>query len=225
MSNYINYKPPLIAKQGWTFWSTPDFKAINPDSNQIAALLFINKKKKTGIIFRPAPVINTDGKLLGIIENMLKEWRAPAIIKIDGKEVGLCLSIQNYNEIHNIFCPEIPLQAIMVKDTEWEEAAEKIPLVILPALAFLPFRNKNPSTPHALKKNHKKTHKVEQAKVNDFFHHYPTPSRVEIIGQAHHANSHPGGHRNNKCAKQNQCPCQCDRNQCDKHHCCCIHWD
>jgi hypothetical protein len=46
MRNYINYKPPLIVEQGWISWSTPNFKAINPDSDQIAALLFIKKIRK-----------------------------------------------------------------------------------------------------------------------------------------------------------------------------------
>jgi hypothetical protein len=51
MGNYINYKPPSLVKQGWIFWSTPDFKTISLDSEQITALLFINKKKEIGIIW------------------------------------------------------------------------------------------------------------------------------------------------------------------------------
>jgi hypothetical protein len=118
MRNYINYKPPLIVKQGLIFWSTLDFKTISPNSEQIAALLFINKKKRIGIIYRPTPIVSMDGKLLGIIGNMLEEGSTPAIIKIDGKEVGSCFTIQNYKEIPKILCPEIPPQAEMVNDTE-----------------------------------------------------------------------------------------------------------
>jgi hypothetical protein len=119
MKNYINYKPPLIVKQGWGFWSNPNFKAISPDSEQIAALLFINNKKEIRIIYRPTPVVSTDGKLLGIIGNMLKEGSTPTIIKIDGKEVGSCFTIQNYKEIPKIFAPKTPSKPKMVKDTEW----------------------------------------------------------------------------------------------------------
>ena len=95
MRNYIKYKPHLIVKQGWIFWSTPNFKTISPDSEQIAALLFINKKKEIGIIYRPTPVVSMDGKLLGIIGNMLEEGSTPTIINVDGKEVGSCFTIQN----------------------------------------------------------------------------------------------------------------------------------
>jgi hypothetical protein len=139
MRSYINYKPPLIVKQGWIFWSTPNFKTISPNSEQIGTLLFINKNKEIRIIYRPTPIVSTDGKLLGIIGNMLEEGSTAAITKIDGKEVGLCFTIQNYKEIPKVFCPEIPLQAKMVKDTKWEAVTEDIALVILPTLAPLPF--------------------------------------------------------------------------------------
>ncbi len=96
MRNYINYKPPLIFEQeGWIYWSTPNFKAISPNSDQIATLLIINTKKEIRIIYRPTPVFSTDGKLLGIIGNMLEEGSTPAIINVDGKEVGSCFTIQN----------------------------------------------------------------------------------------------------------------------------------
>jgi hypothetical protein len=139
MRNYINYKPPLIVKQGWIFCSSPNFKAISVNSDQIAALLFISKKKEIGIIYRPTPVAITDGKQLGIIGNMLEEGSTPTIIKINGKEVGLCFTIQNYEDIPEIFCPKIPLQAKMVKDTEWEEVTKNIALIVLATLAPLPF--------------------------------------------------------------------------------------
>ncbi len=70
---------------------------------------------------------------------MLEEGSTPAIIKIDGKEVDLYFTIQNYKEIPEIFCPQIPLQAEMVKDTEWEAATKDITLIVLPTLIPLPF--------------------------------------------------------------------------------------
>ncbi len=83
----------MIVKQGRIFWCTPDFKIISPGSEQIAALLFINKKKEIRIIYRPTPIVSTDGKPLGIIGNMLEEGSTPAIIKIDGEEVSLRFTI------------------------------------------------------------------------------------------------------------------------------------
>jgi hypothetical protein len=71
MRKYINYKPPLMVEQGWIIWSTPNFKTISPNSDQIATLLFINKKKEIGIINRPTPVVSMDDKLLGILGSML----------------------------------------------------------------------------------------------------------------------------------------------------------
>jgi hypothetical protein len=37
---------------------------------------------------------------------MLEEESTPAIIKIDGKEVGSCFTIQNYMEIPRSFAPK-----------------------------------------------------------------------------------------------------------------------
>ncbi len=98
----------MIVEHGWIFWSTPNFKAISLNSDQIAALLFISKKMEIGIIFRPTPVVSMDGKLLGIIDNMLEEGSSPAIIKIYAMGVGSCFTIQNYKEIPIFFAPKSP---------------------------------------------------------------------------------------------------------------------
>jgi hypothetical protein len=63
----------------------------------------------------------------------------PAIIKVDGNNIGLCFTVQNFADIPNIFCPEIPLLADSVKNTEWEEANKEIALIIIPTLALLPY--------------------------------------------------------------------------------------
>jgi hypothetical protein len=60
----------------------PQLQDHQSNSEQIVALLFINEKKEIGIIYRPTPVVSTDGKLvLGIIGNMLEEGSTPTIIK------------------------------------------------------------------------------------------------------------------------------------------------
>jgi len=63
-----------VVDPGWLYWTTPDFKKINPDSDQVAALLYVMRKKEIGILYKPTPVLDADReKLLGIIGNMLKE--------------------------------------------------------------------------------------------------------------------------------------------------------
>jgi hypothetical protein len=74
MRNCINSKPPSAVDPGWLYWSTPEFKKTNPDSDRVAAFLFVLRKKEIGVLYKPTPVLDTDkNKLLGIIGNMLEE--------------------------------------------------------------------------------------------------------------------------------------------------------
>ncbi len=94
MRNYINLKPPLAVNPGWLCWTTPEFKKTNPDSDQVAAFLFVLRKKEIGVLYKPTPVLDADkNKLLGIIGNMLEKGSTPAIIKIEGGEIGSCFTI------------------------------------------------------------------------------------------------------------------------------------
>ncbi len=135
----MNSKPPSVVDCNWIYWSRSDFKGINPDSNKNAALLFVTRKKEIEIIYKPTPVVDDAGNLQAILGNMLDNRSNPAIIKIDGDEVGSCFTIQKNLDIPENFCPEIPLQIDSVKDTNWEKANKDIALVILPTLAPLPF--------------------------------------------------------------------------------------
>jgi hypothetical protein len=84
-------------------------------------------------------VINDGENLLGIIRYMLDDGSIPAIIKVDANNIGLCLMIQNFTDILDIFCPEITLLADLVKNTKWEEANKDIALIVIPTLALLPY--------------------------------------------------------------------------------------
>jgi hypothetical protein len=139
MRLYIISKPPLVVDCKWIHWSTADYKSIDPDSNSIAALIFITRRKEIEIIYKPTPVVDDKGKLLAILGNMLDNGSTPAIIKVNGDEVGSCFTIQNFRDIPEAFRPEIPLQIDSVKDTEWEKAKENVALIVLPTLAPLPF--------------------------------------------------------------------------------------
>ncbi len=75
-------KAPLDSWARLDFLVYPQLQDHQSNSEQIVALLFINEKKEIGIIYRPTPVVSTDGKLvLGIIGNMLEEGSTPTIIK------------------------------------------------------------------------------------------------------------------------------------------------
>jgi hypothetical protein len=55
MRSYINSKPPSKVDPKWIFLSASQLKSIKPDLDEIAALLFISRKKEVGIIYKPTP--------------------------------------------------------------------------------------------------------------------------------------------------------------------------
>jgi hypothetical protein len=125
-----------MVNPGWIYWSAKDLK--NPDSNQIAAFLFATRKKEVCLLYKPTPFIY-DGKFTGFIGNMFNEGSTPAIITIDGDEVGSCFAVKYFNRIPEEFCPKIPLEVNMVKDTAWENAMQDIALIALPTLVLILF--------------------------------------------------------------------------------------
>jgi hypothetical protein len=93
MQNYIYSKTPSTIDQGWFYWKTPDFQKINPDLDQVAALIFIMRKKEIGIIYKPTPVLDAEKKkLLGIIGNMLEEGSEDPQFP-DGRQTALKLPL------------------------------------------------------------------------------------------------------------------------------------
>jgi hypothetical protein len=70
---------------------------------------------------------------------MFDEGSTPAIIRIDGEDLGSCTTIQIFSDIPETFCPESPLLADSVKDTEWEAADKEITLIVIPTVAPLPY--------------------------------------------------------------------------------------
>ena len=107
---------------------------LDPESNQISALLYLNRKKEVSFLFKPTPILNHEGKLIGILGNLLDKASTPVITKIDTEEVGSCFTIQNFNNITEEFRPETPLIIDTVKDTAWESALNDIALCALPSL-------------------------------------------------------------------------------------------
>jgi hypothetical protein len=84
------------------------------------------------------PIIN-DGKFAGFIGNIFDKESTPAIITIDGNEVGSCFAVKYFNGIPEEFCPEISYEVNMVKDTAWENAMQDIALIALSTLVPIPF--------------------------------------------------------------------------------------
>jgi hypothetical protein len=139
MQYYLLSKPSSIVDPEWIYWSTSNFVKIDPHSHQIVALLFLKRKKQVSILFKPTPILNHEGKLLGILGNLLDEASTPVIAKIDVDKVGSCFTIQNFNDIPNKFCPKTSLIIDMVKDTGWESAMNEIALCALLSLVPIPF--------------------------------------------------------------------------------------
>ena len=138
--------PCSLVPPEWVYWSTKDFGVLDPDSNKVAALFLISRKKEISIIHKPTPVINAKGKLLGIIGNLYDEKSTPAIVKINSNEVGSCYAVRKFEEISIAYCPTSPLAASSVKDTNWEKATGKITIVAIPTLVSLPFGTETSST-------------------------------------------------------------------------------
>ena len=138
MRLYSVSKPPSTMSAEWIHWTKSHFKTIEADS--ISALLFITRNKEIEIIYKPTPIINdANDQLEGIMGNMFDDGSIPAIIKIDGDDIGSCTTIQVYSDLPEAFRPEFPLLADSVKETSWEEAKKELALIVIPTMAPLPY--------------------------------------------------------------------------------------
>jgi hypothetical protein len=146
MRSYLISKPPSKIDVGWINWLAKDFKNLDPESDQIAALVFVTQKLNICTIYKPTPVKNYDSSLSGIISNMLDEKSTPAFIKIDGKEAGSVCVIHYLDNLPPTHRPEIPLSADILKDTIWREAKNELALCVIPLLAPVPFGKRIEST-------------------------------------------------------------------------------
>ncbi len=70
---------------------------------------------------------------------MLEEGSTPAIIKIEGGEIGSFFMIQVFKDILENFRPKIALQPEMLKNSGWVNAMKDLALIVIPTLAPLPF--------------------------------------------------------------------------------------
>jgi hypothetical protein len=144
MRSYLISKPPSKINVGC--WSAKDFKNLDPESDQIAALFFVTKKLNICAIYKPTPVKNDDGSLSGIISNMLDEKNTPTFIKVDGEEAGSVCVIHYLDDLPPTHHPEIPLSVDILKDTIWREAKNELALCVIPILAPVPFSKRIEST-------------------------------------------------------------------------------
>jgi hypothetical protein len=138
----LTSKPSSQLDSSWYNWSLGDFIKIDPESNEIAALLYFTCKREIGIIYKPTPIVKKDGTLEGIIGNMFSKKCTPAFFKIDGDKAGSCYAIQKHEDITSKHCPEMPLQADIVKGTNYENYPHKISMLVIPNLSPLPFGKK-----------------------------------------------------------------------------------
>ena len=140
MRLYSASKPTSTVNANWVYWTKSNFKNIESDSNQISALLYITKNKEIEIIYKPTPIINdSTGELEGIMGNMFDDGSTPAIIKIEGDDVGSCSTIQVFPDVPEAFRPEFSLLADSVRETEWESANKQLALIIIPTMAPLSY--------------------------------------------------------------------------------------
>jgi hypothetical protein len=143
MCSYSHSKPMLTIDANWLMsWTVKNF--ANIDNKQVAALLFVTRRKDVGLIFKPTPVKLDDNTLIVLIGNMFDEKSTPAFIKIKGDKFGSCyvIQVQELAKIPNMFCPEIPLQADMIVNTVRGESKADLAMCVFPILATIPFGDK-----------------------------------------------------------------------------------
>jgi hypothetical protein len=87
-TNYLTLKPPMTPPlSSWLTWTQKEFANINPNLNQVAALIGLNKISKIIIVFKPVLIVKPDSTLSAIIGIMTNK-KKPAFIKIDGTSIG-----------------------------------------------------------------------------------------------------------------------------------------
>jgi hypothetical protein len=145
-TTYLTSTPPSKIDPDWITWSLNNFAILYPHSKSVAALIYVTHKRDIGMIFKPTPMKDQDGKLERIIGNFYNEKSAPAFTKIDSDKIGSCFAIQQHSKIPIKFCPEIALKTNIVKDTEWEFAENDIALCIVSILTPIPFGKNIKST-------------------------------------------------------------------------------
>ncbi len=107
MCSYSHSKPMLTIDANWLIsWMVKNF--ANIDDNQVAALLFVTRRKDVGLIFKPTPVKMDDGTLIGLIGDMFDEKSTPAFIKNEGDEIGFCYITQESAKVPDKYCPQNP---------------------------------------------------------------------------------------------------------------------
>jgi hypothetical protein len=111
MRSYLISKPPSQLNPSWIDWSLGNFITLDPESEQVVALLYITRKREIGIIFKSIPVENQDRNFEGIIGHVLSNKSTPVFLKLNANEVGLCYAIQDYNKLPANCRPAIPLKA------------------------------------------------------------------------------------------------------------------
>jgi hypothetical protein len=87
MWSYLVSKPPLKINSDWISWLAKDFENLNPESNQIAALVFVTQKLNICTIYKPTPIKNDDGSFSGIIGNMLDKKAPPHSYKLMARKL------------------------------------------------------------------------------------------------------------------------------------------
>jgi hypothetical protein len=103
------------------------------------SLLFVARKKEVCTIYKPTCVINGEGKLSAIIGDIYDKGSNPTIVKLNKDKIGSCFAVCTYLDIPKEFCPEIPLEANIITDRDWESAPTVISFIAIPTLAPLPY--------------------------------------------------------------------------------------
>ncbi len=139
-TTYLTLKPPSKIDPNWITWSLNDFANLDPHSKSVAALMiYVTRKRDIGMIFKPTPVKDWDSKLQGIIGNIFNKISAPALMKINGDEIGSCFAIQQHSKIPTKFCSKIVLKVnILLKIQSGSLQRMTLPFVSSPSSPLSP---------------------------------------------------------------------------------------
>jgi hypothetical protein len=81
MWSYTSLELHAVVNLIWIYWLASNFARIDPETIQIVDLLFLTTKKEVCLLYKPMPVMNRNGNLVGIIGYRLEKGITLVITK------------------------------------------------------------------------------------------------------------------------------------------------
>ncbi len=137
--HWLAYKmaptPPVL---DWLNWTGQDLKRHIAESDEIGAIISINKMGDFQTVYSPITIPNVffSGNS-AIISNSSDVHIEPTFVYTDARDIGSIMTVATYNNISLDLCPEEHLSSRNVAETAWASAKVKLDVVHLSMVAPL----------------------------------------------------------------------------------------